>query len=114
MILSTEQQAHIEQAIKQKYGNDAVRNPADSIDRIRRKEITSEYIESCRKWEEYEEKEEITEEGSVVIIDRKANKGEPKRICKDCGKENLVFTNRDYFYASKHGCCENCYYQLHQ
>jgi hypothetical protein len=114
MILSTEQQAQLEQAIVQKFGRDAIKNPRDRIDRLRRKEITEEYLEARERWDNYDFKEEITEEESVVIIDKKANKSEPHKACEKCGKESVVFSSRDYFFAYKHSCCEECFYLYYQ
>ena len=114
MILSTDQQAQLEHAIQQKFGKDAVKDPKDFVDRIRRKEITTEFQKDQERWEEYDAKEEITDMESFVIIDKKASKKEPLIVCKTCKKESIVFTSKDYFYSSKHGCCELCFYAHHQ
>ena len=98
--------AEIERAIKQKYGSDAIQNPAKSWTEEKEKD----YLEQLKELEverqekvDYEEKVEV----DGFFVSRKLINKETNRSCPVCNKYS--FSTNDDVYLNKYECCFSCY-----
>ena len=100
--------AGLEKAIKKKYGDEAIENPAKHWD----KEKEKDYIEQLKKLAEKEkqtsEKNEKVEKSGFLISKKLLNK-RSERDCPVCGVYS--FKSKDDLYMNKYECCWECYIQ---
>ena len=99
--------AKYEKAIKDKYGEDAIRNPKSSWSKDKEKK----YLEDLKKFYskiEGKEKEQLLSESGFTIKQKK-NKTNQERTCPVCDKYS--FRSADDIYMFKFGCCFDCYIQ---
>ena len=97
--------AQIEKAIKEKYGEEAIKNPKGTWD----KEKESKYLKELKSFSKRNfRKKEIKQADGFLIKDRKT-KTATERTCPVCG--SYSFNQEDDLYMSKFDCCFNCYIQ---
>ena len=101
--------AKIEKAVKEQYGEEAVRNPkADWDDEAEAKylEQLKQMAEKERLWRSKTEKVEVRE---GVFVSKKLLKPEDgaTRVCPVCKKYS--FSQKDDLYMNKFECCWSCY-----
>ena len=84
--------ARLEKAVKEKYGEDAIQNPAKFWDKDKEKETTSDF-----------------DNVDGILISRKLINKEAILNCPVC--EVRLKTINDDIYTIKHKCCEKCYIQ---
>lgn len=94
----------VEQAIQEKYGEQAVQNPKNNWDEIKEKE----YLEQIKKIYKAENPKEIVEVDGV-LMPKKLFKKESNRTCPEC--KVYSFHMRDDLYMNKFKCCFKCYIQ---
>ena len=98
--------AKYEQAIKDKYGEEAIQNPKKSWN----KEKESQYLEELKKIKSNSvrsEKEREKKEGFTFHKKLKTKKQE--RICPVC--QSYSFSVKDDTYMIRYDCCYNCFIQ---
>jgi len=96
--------AKLEQAIREKYGEEAVTNPKA----LWTKEQERDYLEQkeeLREKKKHNKFEKIEHEG--FLIKKKLLTKDRERVCPEC--ELYSFDERDDLYMIKHGCCYVCY-----
>ena len=100
--------AAIENAIKEKYGQEAIHNPKANWDN----EKEQDYIRQVKEcFEEnkakHVHKETIQEDG--FLIKKKLITTKTNRVCPviRCGRYS--FSLKDDVYMNKYGCCYECY-----
>ena len=97
--------AKIEKAIKDKYGEEAIRNPKGSWD----KEKEQKYLNNLKKFYHKKQRKKQTEQHEgFVVKDRKAS-NQVDRACPVC--EEYSFSPQDDLYMVKFECCYKCYVQ---
>ena len=98
--------AGLEKAIKKKYGEEAVENPAKFWD----EEKENEYIEQLEEFIEKQKKlESMSEMENVdgILVSRKLLNKEAILNCLVCSRK--IKTINDDIYFTKFDCCEKCY-----
>ncbi|MAL15613.1 MAG: hypothetical protein CL554_19570, partial [Algoriphagus sp.] len=98
--------AKLEKAIRKKYGQEAIENPAKHWDEEKEKEYLlqlKDFVEKQRKKETAIEPENV----NGVLITRKLLNKDNKINCPVCKKRTK--TVRDDIYMNKFECCEQCY-----
>ena len=98
--------AGLEKAIKKKYGEEAVENPAKFWD----EEKENEYIEQLEEFIEKQKKlESMNEMENVdgILVSRKLLNKEAILNCPVCSSK--IKTINDDIYFTKFDCCEKCY-----
>jgi len=98
--------AEIEKAIKQKYGSDAIQNPA----KFWTEEKEKDYLEQLQELGEKRKKQEAADQKVEVdgfLITRKLLTKENKINCAVC--HTRLKTVRDDIYINKLDGCEKCY-----
>jgi len=98
--------AKLEKAIKKKYGEEAVQNPASFWDEEKEKiylQQLAEFVEKQRKYESSSEPENV----NGILITRKLLNKERKLNCPVCSKK--LRTVNDDIHVTKFECCEGCY-----
>ena len=98
--------AGLEKAIKKKYGEEAIQNPASSWDEDKEKK----YLEQLQDFLEKQNKKETTEKMENVdgvLITRKLLNKESNFNCPLC--RDIVERINDDVYLIKYDCCEKCY-----
>ena len=98
--------AGLEKAIKKKYGEEAVENPAKFWD----EEKENEYIEQLEEFIEKQKKlESMSEMENVdgILVSRKLLNKEAILNCLTCSSK--IKTINDDIYFTKFDCCEKCY-----
>jgi peptide subunit release factor 1 (eRF1) len=98
--------AGLEKAIKKKYGEEAVENPAKFWD----KEKEKDYIQQLEEFVEKQKKSECAvavENVDGVLVSRKLLNKEGIFNCPTCNKK--LKTINDDIYFTKFDCCEICY-----
>ena len=97
----------VEQAIAEKYGEEAVVNPKSQWDEEKEKEYLGQLKDVYKVGMPSEDfdKEEI----HGVFIPSKLLKEESKRSCPVCN--TYSFKSYDDVYMTKFECCRNCYIQ---
>tara|TARA_B100000579_G_C22706044_1_gene792170 strand:+ start:625 stop:1020 length:396 start_codon:yes stop_codon:yes gene_type:complete len=98
--------AALEKAIKKKYGDDAIQNPAKYWDEDKEKDYLQQLKDFVDKQRKYELEIEPENVNGVLITKKLLNK-ERKNICPVCG--NSVKNINDDIYILKFHCCEKCY-----
>tara|TARA_R110000824_G_scaffold98663_3_gene235301 strand:+ start:5340 stop:5744 length:405 start_codon:yes stop_codon:yes gene_type:complete len=97
--------AQLEQEIKKKYGDDAIKNPLSSWDHGKEKE----YIEQVK---EVSTRDKSTSAGEKeyyngFLVDKKLFNRDNKTDCPVCGQYS--FSARDNVYLNKWDCCRICF-----
>ena len=97
--------AKLEKAIAEKYGEEAVQNPAKFWDKEKEKEYLKELKEQVISDQSirYEEKVEI----DGFFIPKKLINKDTRRTCPTCGKYS--FSAKDDVYMNKYECCYECF-----
>jgi hypothetical protein len=100
--------AKVEQAIGDKYGEEAIQNPKANWSEEKEKE----YLEQIKKIQQKQRK--ISEakdkiEVNGFFISKKLLNRESERHCPVC--ETYSFNAGDDLYMNKYDCCHNCYIQ---
>tara|TARA_R110002153_G_scaffold144015_1_gene295159 strand:- start:2977 stop:3366 length:390 start_codon:yes stop_codon:yes gene_type:complete len=100
--------AKYEKAIKNKYGEKAIKNPNSGWDDNKEEE----YIQSSKKFQskvsKYNEDNDLVEVGGFLMPKRLLN-SESNRTCPTCS--TYSFDKGDDFYMHKYECCQNCFIQ---
>jgi len=98
--------AGLEKAIKKKYGEEAIQNPASFWDEDKEKRYLiqlADFVEKQRKYELDTEPENV----DGFLMTKKLLNKERKINCSVC--YNLVRKINDEIYLLKYNCCEMCY-----
>ncbi len=98
--------AGLEKAIKKKYGEEAVENPAKFWDKEKEKDYIQqleEFVEKQKKIEQESEAENV----DGILVSRKLLNKEGIFNCPTCSKK--LKTINDDIYFTKFDCCEMCY-----
>ena len=98
--------AKLEKAIKQKYGEDTIQNPASYWDEDKEKEYLEQLKEYSKKQHAIEDKQAKIDQGGFSVNKKLLNK-DTKINCSICKKRTK--TIRDDIYMNKFDCCERCY-----
>ena len=98
----------LEKAIKKKYGEDAIENPAkfwdEAKERVYLEQLTN-FVEKQKKIEAVSEPENV----NGILISPKLLTKEGKLYCPTCN--DLIKKVNDDIYITKFKCCEKCYIQ---
>tara|TARA_Y100000296_G_C5129230_1_gene234575 strand:+ start:408 stop:803 length:396 start_codon:yes stop_codon:yes gene_type:complete len=98
--------AGLEKAIKKKYGNEAIQNPASCWDEKKEAEYLEQlqdFVEKQQKYETYSKPENV----NGVLITQKLFSKDKKIICPVCcGRLKTVY---DELFNTKFECCYECY-----
>ena len=100
--------AKLEKAIRKKYGQEAIENPAKHWDEEKEKEYLlqlKDFVEKQRKKETAIEPENV----NGVLITRKLLNKVNKINCPVCS--SMIRTVNDDIYMLKYDCCEKCFFQ---
>ena len=100
--------AKLEKAIRKKYGEEAIENPAKHWDEQKEKEYLlqlKDFVEKQRKKETATEPENV----NGVLITRKLLNKDNKINCPVCS--SMIRTVNDDIYMLKYDCCEKCFFQ---
>tara|TARA_R100000664_G_scaffold33961_1_gene53020 strand:+ start:826 stop:1218 length:393 start_codon:yes stop_codon:yes gene_type:complete len=100
--------AKLENAILQKYGEEAVNNPARHWDEDKEKEYLQQSIEEQQKFAKLAETRDKVEEDGF-LINKKLLTRDHNRTCPVCSKYS--FHPRDDLYMNKFEACFLCYIQ---
>lgn len=97
--------AKIEKAIKEKYGEEAIKNPKGSWD----EEKEEKYLQSLKSFHDRPKRRQQIKEEEGYVIKNKKNNYDQERECPVCG--SYSFSSRDDIYMIKFDCCFKCYIQ---
>ena len=99
--------AGLEKAIKEKYGDDAIKNPASCWTADKEKE----YLEQLKKTGKENTSNKIEQDAGFLLEEKLINK---RRVesCQKCGQK-IASLNDKVFYV-KHGACERCYITFYE
>ena len=97
--------AKYEKAIKDKYGDEAIRNPKSGWDEEKEKS----YLEDLKKFYSNKEKSKIIKEKDGFSLISKYNKNSETRTSHDSNSYSVK--SMDDVYMIKFDCCFNCYIQ---
>jgi hypothetical protein len=97
--------AKLENAIKAKYGDDAIKNPASEWDKDKEDDFISQIKEDAHVAKHGSESEKEYYNG--FFVDKKLLSRESKRDCPVC--EKYSFDSKDDVYLNKWQCCFECY-----
>ena len=95
--------ARIEKAIKEKYGEDAIKNPNGSWS----EEKEAKYLEELKTFYKRSARDKQTEEKEGFKIKSKKTNHKTERNCPVCA--SYSFLAMDDVYMTKFGCCFDCY-----
>ena len=101
--------AGLEKAIKKKYGDEAIQNPASLWDEKKEAdylEQVQEYVEKQQKLEAYVEPENV----NGILITKKLFNRDNKTVCSVCSAQGKTI-NDDICYT-KYECCYGCYIEF--
>ena len=98
--------AGLEKAIKKKYGEEAIQNPASYWDETKEKEYIQQLEEYVQKQKKFERQHELENVDGVLTSHKLINK-EGILICSTCEKK--LKTINDDIYFTKYECCEACF-----
>ena len=98
--------AGLEKAIKKKYGEEAIENPAKFWDKEKEKDYIQQLEEFVEKQKKSEQDEEVENVDGVLVSHKLLNK-EGIFNCPTCSKK--LKTINDDIYFTKFDCCEICY-----
>ena len=99
--------AGVEKAIKEKYGDDAIRNPKSDWDDDKEKDYIEQVKELSKKDRQSHYKKETVDNNGILITKKLIKKDNVKRICPVCAK--CSFDTKDDVYMKKLDCCYECY-----
>lgn len=97
--------AKIEKAIKDKYGEEAIKNPKSSWS----KEKEEKYLAELKEFYKKTSRKNHTEVIGDIKIKKKKSSHSVERSCPVCG--SYSFSLNDDIYMIKFNCCFNCYIQ---
>ena len=100
--------AKVEQAIEDKYGEEAIQNPKANWSEEKEKE----YLEQIKKIQQKQRKTSEAKDKIEVngfFISKKLLNKDSKRACPVC--ETYSFEMKDDLYMNKFECCFGCYVQ---
>ena len=97
--------AKIERAIKEKYGEDAIKNPKSSWDQ----EKEEKYLKDLKTFHIDNTRNKVVKQENGFIIKDKTKQKSINRHCPICN--NYSLSSKDDLYMSKFECCFNCYIQ---
>ena len=98
--------AGLEKAIKKKYGDEAIENPAKHWDKEKEKDYIQQLEEFVQKQKKSEREHDVENVGGVLVSHKLLNK-EGIFNCPTCNKK--LKTINDDIYFTKFDCCEICY-----
>jgi hypothetical protein len=100
--------AKVEQAIEDKYGEEAIQNPKANWSEEKEKEYLEQIKKIQQKQRKISEAKDKIEVNGFFISKKLLNK-DSKRACPVC--ETYSFEMKDDLYMNKFECCFNCYVQ---
>ena len=100
--------AGLEKAIRLKYGEEAIKNPASEWDQEKEKEYLDQMKRDVRKMDNIKEKLEKVEVDGFFVSKKLLNR-DTTRKCTVCTKYS--FKIKDDIYMAKYDCCHRCYIQ---
>jgi hypothetical protein len=100
--------AAMEQAILDKYGDDAVKNPKSGWDETKEKDYLDQVKEMYQKTFKNEESVEKVDINGIKVSKKLLNR-EPLKKCPVCGV--IPRKSMDDIYLLKFDCCNKCYIQ---
>ena len=100
--------AKIEQAIGDKYGEEAIQNPKANWSEEKEKEYLEQIKKIQQKQRKISEAKDKIEVNGFFISKKLLNK-DSKRLCPVC--ETYSFEMKDDLYMNKFECCFGCYIQ---
>ena len=100
--------AKFEQAIQQKYGEEAVQNPKANWSEDKEEEYLSQIKKLHNKQSKNKEDKDKVEHNGFLISKKLLNK-DSERLCPTCN--TYSFSIKDDVYMSKFECCFDCYIQ---
>ena len=98
--------AKLEKAITQKYGEEAINNPARFWTEDKEKEYIQQSLEERQKFAKLSETQDKVEEDGF-LINKKLLTRDANRTCPVC--ETYSFHPQDDLYMNKFECCQACY-----
>ena len=98
--------AGLEKAIKKKYGDEAIENPAKHWDKEKEKDYIQQLEEFVQKQKKSEQEHDVENVDGVLVSHKLLNK-EGILICSTCNRK--LKTINDDIYFTKFNCCEKCY-----
>lgn len=99
--------AKIEQKIKEKYGEEAIKSPAQGWTDEQEELHLEKLKQAALKRRERESRQEKVEISDGVFVSKKLLMKESSRTCPVCGVYS--FNKEDDLYMSKFECCFKCY-----
>ena len=100
--------AKFEQAIQQKYGEEAIQNPKANWSEDKEQEYLEQIKKLHKKQNKNNEAKDKIEHNGFLISKKLLNK-DSKRLCPVC--ETYSFSVKDDVYMNKFQCCFQCYVQ---
>ena len=100
--------AKLEKAISQKYGDDAINNPARFWSADKEKEYIQQSLEERQKFAKLSSAEDNVEQDGFSINKKLLNR-DHNRTCPVC--EKYSFHPKDDLYMNKFEACFGCYIQ---
>jgi len=100
--------AKFEQAIQQKYGEEAVQNPKANWSEDKEEEYLNQIKKLHNKQNKNKEDKDKVEHNGFLISKKLLNK-DSERLCPTCN--TYSFNIKDDVYMSKFECCFDCYIQ---
>jgi hypothetical protein len=100
--------AALEKAIKKKYGEEAIQNPAQHWDETKEEEYIEQLKEFVERQKKHERQHDV-ENVDGVLISRKLLNREGIINCPVCGRKTK--TVDDDIYINKYECCSKCFTQ---
>ena len=100
--------AKFEQAIQQKYGEEAVQNPKANWSEDKEEEYLDQIKKLHSKQSKNKEDKDKVEHNGFLISKKLLNK-DSERLCPTCN--TYSFSIKDDVYMSKFECCFDCYIQ---
>ena len=97
--------AEVEQAIKKKYGEEAIKNPLSDWNQDKEKEYINQIKEVSKNEKSKTPSEK--EEYNGFLMDKKLLTRDNKSVCHVC--DEYSFSVRDDVYFNKWDCCYGCY-----
>ena len=100
--------AKIEQAIEQKYGEEAIQNPKANWSEDKEAEYLDQIKILHKKQKKIQEAKDKVELNGFFISKKLLSK-DSKRLCGVC--ETYSFSMKDDLYMNKYDCCFECFIQ---
>ena len=98
----------LEKAIRLKYGDETIKNPASEWDQEKEKEYIEQMKIDVRKMDNIKEKLEKVEVDGFFVSKKLLNRDNARK-CPVCTKYS--FKIKDDIYMAKYDCCHHCYIQ---